>query len=67
MAESVDWARTLLLLHAPALDEALVRDTLNVLLKRETDIIEVQGRLPAMARAAVASTAEAKAGPRGQG
>ena len=61
MAESVDWARTLLLLHAPALDEALVRDTLNVLLKRETDIAEVQGRLPAMARAAVASTAAASA------
>jgi hypothetical protein len=54
VAESVDWARTLLLLHAPALDEALVRDTLNVLLKRETDIGEVQGRLAPLTRAAVA-------------
>ena len=35
MAESVDWGRALLLLHATALDETLVRDTLNVLLKRE--------------------------------
>lgn len=55
VAESVDWARTLLLLHAPALDETLVRDTLNVLLKRQTDITEVQGQLGALARAAVAS------------
>ena len=57
IAESVDWARTLLLLHAPALDEALVRDTLNVLLKRETDITEVQGRLGALTRDALAGTA----------
>jgi len=55
VAESVDWARTLLLLHAPSLDETLVRDTLNVLLKRQTDIAEVQGQLGALARAAVAS------------
>jgi MoxR-like ATPase len=53
MAESVDWARTLLLLHAPALDDSLVRDTLNVLLKRETDIAEVQGRLPLLTRSAL--------------
>jgi hypothetical protein len=39
-----------------------------VLLKRETDIAEVQGRLPAMARAAVAAAAAAEAKrPRGQG
>lgn len=55
IAESVDWARTLLLLHAPALDESLVRDTLNVLLKRETDIRELQPRLDAMTKAARAA------------
>ncbi len=55
IAESVDWARTLLLLHAPALDENLVRDTLNVLLKRETDIRELQPRLGAMTKAAQAA------------
>ena len=54
MAESVDWARALLLLHATALDETLVRDTLNVLLKRESDIVELNDRLPALARAALA-------------
>jgi MoxR-like ATPase len=54
IAESVDWARTLLLLHADALDETLVRDTLNVLLKRETDIRELQPRLGALTKAALA-------------
>ena len=58
IAEAVDWARTLLLLHAPALDEALVRDTLNVLLKRESDIREVMPQLAAMTRAARAAHAE---------
>jgi len=59
MAESVDWARTLMLLHADVLDEALVRDTLNVLLKRETDIQEVQGNLGQLAQAAVQAAAQA--------
>lgn len=56
IAESVDWARTLLLMHAEVLDVALVRDTLNVLLKRETDIQEVQGALANMTQAALDST-----------
>ena len=55
IAEAIDWARTLLLLHAPALDETLVRDTLNVLLKRETDIREVQPRVGALTRVALAA------------
>ena len=55
IAESVDWARTLLLLHAPALDETMVRDTLNVLLKRETDITEVQTNLGKLTQAALAA------------
>jgi MoxR-like ATPase len=52
IAESVDWARTLLLLHAQVLDADLVRDTLNVLLKRESDIRELQPRLAALTQAA---------------
>jgi MoxR-like ATPase len=55
IAESVDWARTLLLLHAESLSESLVRDTLGVLMKRETDVREVQGRLGAMTHAANAA------------
>ena len=38
ISETIDWARSLLLLHASHLDEALIRDTLNVLLKFQEDI-----------------------------
>jgi MoxR-like ATPase len=38
ISETIDWARSLLLLHAESLDEELVADTLNVLLKFEEDI-----------------------------
>ncbi len=38
ISETLDWARSLLLLHADHLDEELVRSTLNVLLKFEDDI-----------------------------
>ena len=52
IAEAVDWARTLILMHASVLDETMVRDTLNVLLKRQTDILSVQDRLPELTRIA---------------
>lgn len=61
IAESVDWARTLVLMHAPVLDESLVRDTLGVLLKRESDIREVDGRLGALTQAAKAAPQHAHA------
>jgi MoxR-like ATPase len=38
VSETIDWARVLVLLHAASLDAQLVHDTLNVLLKFETDI-----------------------------
>lgn len=38
ISETIDWARSLILLKANALDRQLVRDTLNVLLKFEHDI-----------------------------
>jgi MoxR-like ATPase len=57
VAEAVDWARTLVLLHANVLDETLVRDTLNVLLKRETDVREVQARIGPLVQAALAEAA----------
>jgi hypothetical protein len=57
ISETVDWARTLLLLHADALDDDLVRDTLSVLLKRETDLVEVQKRIEPLVRAVLADTA----------
>ncbi len=38
ISETIDWARSLLLLHAKELDEDLLHSTLNVLLKFEEDI-----------------------------
>ncbi len=38
ISETIDWARSLLLLHADQLDEELLRTTLNVLLKFQDDI-----------------------------
>lgn len=45
ISETVDWARALVLLHARALDASLVRETLNLLLKFERDIDDVQPRI----------------------
>jgi MoxR-like ATPase len=38
VSETIDWAKVLLLLHTSVLEVDLVRDTLNVLLKFESDI-----------------------------
>jgi len=59
VAESVDWARTLVLLHAPVLDETLVRETLGVLLKRETDVREIDGQIGALTRSALSADSAA--------
>jgi MoxR-like ATPase len=45
ISETVDWARALVLLHAEALSTDLVRETLNVLLKFEQDIVAVEPKL----------------------
>ncbi|HEY1425585.1 MAG TPA: MoxR family ATPase [Caulobacteraceae bacterium] len=45
ISETVDWARALVLLHADALQPDLVRETLNVLLKYEQDIVAVEPKL----------------------
>jgi MoxR-like ATPase len=52
ISETIDWARSLLLLHAAQLDEALLRSTLNVLLKFEQDIETAEAELPALLKAA---------------
>ena len=41
ISETIDWARTMLLMHTETLDPEMVRDTLNVLLKHEEDISAV--------------------------
>jgi MoxR-like ATPase len=45
ISETVDWARALILLHADSLEPAMVRDTLNVILKFEQDIIAVEPQI----------------------
>ena len=52
ISETIDWARSLLLLHADRLDEDLVRSTLNVLLKFEDDIEATDGDLRQLVREA---------------
>lgn len=50
VSETIDWARTLVLLHATELDSALVRQTLNVLLKFQDDIENVDTEIPVLTR-----------------
>jgi MoxR-like ATPase len=45
ISETVDWARALILLHAGDLEPAMVRDTLNVILKFEQDIAAVEPQI----------------------
>ncbi|HEX3769265.1 MAG TPA: MoxR family ATPase [Polyangiaceae bacterium] len=46
IAETIDWARALVLLGASALDDGLARSTLGVLLKYEGDRVKVASKLP---------------------
>ncbi|MCB1844758.1 MAG: MoxR family ATPase, partial [Halioglobus sp.] len=61
ISETIDWARSLLLLHADQLDEELVRSTLNVLLKFEDDIENTQGSLATMLREKTTTTSAGEA------
>jgi MoxR-like ATPase len=45
ISETLDWARSLMALNATDLDEAMVTDTLNVILKYEGDINKAQKEL----------------------
>jgi MoxR-like ATPase len=38
VSETIDWARTLLVLGVNSIDEATVKETLHILLKYQTDI-----------------------------
>jgi len=51
ISETLDWAKTLTLLNADRLDEALVNDTLSVVLKYEGDIRKAQDELKAYLQA----------------
>ena len=45
ISETIDWARTLMLLHSDSLDQDMVRETLNVILKFQEDIELVESEL----------------------
>lgn len=53
ISETVDWARALVLMNAEALGEDMVRETLNVLLKHESDIEAVQSHIGKLVRDSV--------------
>jgi MoxR-like ATPase len=55
VAETLDWAQTLLALKLNALDEAVIKDTLGVLLKYQDDVVKVSSQMPA-AKSQVASS-----------
>ena len=46
IAETIDWARALLVLGAEDLEPRLVQETLNLLLKYESDLARVKGEMP---------------------
>jgi len=48
IAESIDWARTLVLLGATDLDQATFSDTMSVILKHRTDLDTVASRVGVM-------------------
>ena len=52
ISETIDWARSLLLLHATELDETLLDGTLNVLLKFEQDIETAGAEMGSLLRTA---------------
>ena len=45
IAESIDWARALLLLGADSIDQATFRDTMSVIVKHRTDLDIVAERV----------------------
>ena len=52
ISETIDWAKTLILLNADELNEDLAKETLNVLLKHQQDVEVVQKEVPRLVMAA---------------
>ena len=50
VAETIDWAKSLVLLNVKSLDASLVRETLNVLLKFQSDIDAADSEIEVMIR-----------------
>ena len=58
ISETVDWARTLVLLHVDALDPKIVTETLGVILKRQSDVQAIAGKTEQLTAAARADAQE---------
>lgn len=56
ISETIDWARTLLLLHTETLDPELVRETLNVILKFQEDIENIDHEISTLTQKAVSAS-----------
>ena len=56
ISETIDWARTLILLHSESLDADLVKQTLNVILKFQEDIEHVESELQGVTNRALKET-----------
>jgi len=67
ISETLDWARALVLLHAGELDAAMVRETLNVLLKFEEDIAAAAPEINKLVKQAVERSGPVGAGKAGGG
>ena len=52
ISETIDWAKTVILLNAEELDAKLAEDTLNILLKHQQDIEVVKKEIPALVSSA---------------
>lgn len=57
ISETIDWARTLILLHSESLNPDLVRQTLNVILKFQEDIESVETELQSVINRTLKETA----------
>ncbi|MEE2913160.1 MAG: MoxR family ATPase [Pseudomonadota bacterium] len=53
ISETIDWARTLILLHSETLDQNLVNQTLNVILKFQEDIESVEPEIATLTNKAL--------------
>ena len=45
VSETLDWARTLMILNIDTIDETIAKETLNILLKYQTDIAKASKEL----------------------
>ncbi|MBV1905984.1 MAG: MoxR family ATPase [Pseudomonadales bacterium] len=53
ISETIDWARTLMLLHSEKLEPELIKNTLNVILKFQEDIVNVESELTTLTHTAI--------------